>query len=328
MSADFASEVAGIVAVSAVRNRARGVTGMLVTHEAWFIQTLEGARDTVVGLYEKIATDPRHEDVRLVSLEPVAERAFGAWGMRGGKAPSADAEQALTMTTLSAAGLLGLLQRGFEAEDAVEHGRLGALNSLAILDTLPERQFDDLVEVAKALAGAKIALISLVDAERQWFKAKTGLEVCETGRDIAFCDHAIRQSEVLWVEDAACRVIELILASLDADIASVENGAQAVEAFQTQAFDLVLMDMMMPVMDGLAATRAIRAFEAQHSLQRTPVLMLTANTLPEHVQAATSAGTDRYLPKPITAPQLLAAIGEELAADAGIETPGELYRTG
>ena len=198
----FDQEVDAIVAASAVRNRARNVTGMLVTYENWFIQAVEGPRDVIVELFEKISADPRHEDIRLAGIEPIKRRAFKAWGMRGGKAYSAGTRPALAMTALSTAGLLGLLQDVFVSEDEKESGRLGALQSLSILDTLPEQQFDDLVEVAKALTGSKIALISLVDADRQWFKAKCGLNANSTGRDVAFCDHTIRSSSVMWVEDA------------------------------------------------------------------------------------------------------------------------------
>ena len=102
------------------------------------------------------------EEITLVGLDPIAEREFGSWGMRGGKAPPLNAEQALTTTALSMASLLGLLRQGFKSEHTVEQASLGALQSLAILDTLPERQFDDLVELAKTLAGAEIAIISLI----------------------------------------------------------------------------------------------------------------------------------------------------------------------
>lgn len=84
-----------------------------------------------------------------------------------------------------------------------ERARLKALNDLAILDTLPEEPFDALVQVAQSVAQVPIALISLVDAERQWFKARRGVDACETPRDAAFCAYAIHSSSVLWVEDAA-----------------------------------------------------------------------------------------------------------------------------
>jgi diguanylate cyclase (GGDEF)-like protein len=82
--------------------------------------------------------------------------------------------------------------------------RLAALRSYDILDTAFEAAFDDLAEVAATLSGCPIALVSLVDAERQWFKARIGMEAAETPRDIAFCAHAILDpSGPLVVEDAS-----------------------------------------------------------------------------------------------------------------------------
>jgi len=106
------------------------------------------------------------------------------------------------------------------------------------------------------------------------------------------------------------KVVELILAQAGVDLTSVENGQEAVDAFQAARFDVVLMDMQMPVMDGLTATRMVRTLEAEQGLGRTPLFMLTANALPEHVEACRAAGADRHLTKPISAPVLLQALVE------------------
>lgn len=83
-----------------------------------------------------------------------------------------------------------------------EAQRLRALRSLHILDTPPEERFDRLARMAKRMFDVPIALVSLVDANRQWFKSCVGLEVRETGRDVSFCGHAILGNEVLIIPDA------------------------------------------------------------------------------------------------------------------------------
>jgi PAS domain S-box-containing protein len=83
-----------------------------------------------------------------------------------------------------------------------ESGRLAALQSYEILDTAAESQYDDLVDLAAHICEAPVALISLIDEDRQWFKARHGLEAQETERDVAFCAHAILQPESFVVEDA------------------------------------------------------------------------------------------------------------------------------
>jgi len=84
-----------------------------------------------------------------------------------------------------------------------EAARLAALRRYQVLDSPPEQTFDDLANLAAQICGTPIALVSLVDAERQWFKSKLGLPAIETSRDVSFCAHAILQpEEVLIVRDA------------------------------------------------------------------------------------------------------------------------------
>ncbi len=83
-----------------------------------------------------------------------------------------------------------------------EAQRLEALRRYEILDTIPEQAFDDLTLLAAHICGVPIALISLIDADRQWLKSKVGMAMAETSRDIAFCAHAIFQTELLIVPDA------------------------------------------------------------------------------------------------------------------------------
>ncbi|WP_240387195.1 ATP-binding protein [Brevundimonas naejangsanensis] len=129
---------------------------------------------------------------------------------------------------------------------------------------------------------------------------------------------APRRLRILAADDHPTnrRVVELILDSAAFDLASVENGAQALEAYRAQPFDLVLMDMQMPVMDGLTAVREIRLHEAVMGLPRVPVVMLTANALPEHLDKALAAGADRHMAKPFSVEDLLAMV-----ADLTAQTP-------
>ena len=84
----------------------------------------------------------------------------------------------------------------------LESERLAALSELAILDTEPEEAFDGLVRLASRIAGVPTALVSLLDGERQWFKARVGLDVCSTGRDVAFCEQVVQAEQELEVPDA------------------------------------------------------------------------------------------------------------------------------
>jgi len=85
---------------------------------------------------------------------------------------------------------------------AGEAERLAALRRYKILDTEPERRFDDLVLLASQICGTPMALITLVDRDRQWFKARVGVALRQLPRDIAFCAHAIQQPHLFVVPDA------------------------------------------------------------------------------------------------------------------------------
>lgn len=90
-----------------------------------------------------------------------------------------------------------------EAELPKDEGqRLIELRSLGLLDTPPEERFDRITRMAQRLLDVPIALVSLVDEDRQWFKSRQGLEATETSRSVSFCAHALESDEVLLVEDA------------------------------------------------------------------------------------------------------------------------------
>jgi len=88
----------------------------------------------------------------------------------------------------------------------------------------------------------------------------------------------------------------------------VENGEQALEAWKAAPWDVILMDMQMPVMDGLSATRAIREAEAAMGRARTPIIALTANAMSHQIELCRAAGMDGHVAKPIESARLFAAL--------------------
>ena len=128
-------------------------------------------------------------------------------------------------------------------------------------------------------------------------------------------------TRILLAEDHPVnqRVVQLILASTGVELTIVDNGQEAIDIFQPGRFDLILMDMQMPLMDGLAATRAIRDKERGSNSPPTPIAMFTANAMDEHRALAIAAGADHHISKPITPERLLAGIELALSHDRQAE---------
>jgi PAS domain S-box-containing protein len=91
----------------------------------------------------------------------------------------------------------------FPSIPASEERRLATLHALGLLDTLPEARFDAITRVAARLFNMPIALISLVDGDRQWFKSRVGLSATQTPRQVSFCGHAINSDKIFLVSDAS-----------------------------------------------------------------------------------------------------------------------------
>ena len=116
--------------------------------------------------------------------------------------------------------------------------------------------------------------------------------------------------KILLVEDYKNNrlMVQAFIKSTPYQLEIAENGQEAVEKFRVGTYDLLLMDIQMPVMDGYEATRAIRKWEQQQGKTRTPVIALTANAMREDVELALRAGCDAHLAKPIRKAALLDAI--------------------
>jgi PAS domain S-box-containing protein len=118
--------------------------------------------------------------------------------------------------------------------------------------------------------------------------------------------------KILLVDDVEAnrRVVELFLKACNVTMVQAENGKIAVEKFMEEPFDLVLMDMEMPVMDGLEATRRIRLWEAEKREYKTPIIALTAHAFQEHRQKTMDAGCTEFLAKPIKKQALLEIVDQ------------------
>jgi CheY-like chemotaxis protein len=119
---------------------------------------------------------------------------------------------------------------------------------------------------------------------------------------------------VLAAEDNSVNqlVLKTLLHQIGLDPVVVGNGQEAVDAWKSQHWDVILMDMQMPVMDGLTATRCIRETEAATGRARTPIVALTANAMAHQVQACFAAGMDGHVTKPVDATRLFETLAMAL----------------
>ncbi len=119
-------------------------------------------------------------------------------------------------------------------------------------------------------------------------------------------------------------VVKHLLEPLGASVVIANNGREAVDLSEMEAFDLVLMDMQMPVMDGLAAIKAIRQREERLGLPRMPIAMLTANTSEAHRKAALEGGADGFIAKPLTLEALVVGVNALLLLRNEVEAVGDV----
>jgi CheY-like chemotaxis protein len=126
-------------------------------------------------------------------------------------------------------------------------------------------------------------------------------EVSQSVRVLAAEDNLVNQ-----------KVLKAIVEPMDVDLVIVGDGRAAVDAWRRGGFDVILMDIQMPVMDGIAAAKAIREAERAGKLARTPILALTANALVHQVEEYLAAGMDGHVAKPIEISKLYDAMSRVL----------------
>ena len=188
-------------------------------------------------------------------------------------------------------------------------------------------------ELAQAMGGA-ISATSVI-GNGSCFTVDLPLERCADQRVAAAHGNPAalsrgaedRNIRILAAEDNPVNqlVLRTLLEQVGLQVEIVEDGVQAVERWERQTWDLILMDIQMPEMDGPTATRRIRAREAQTGRRPTPIIALTANAMRHQTDAYRDAGMDGFVAKPIQVGQLFAAIAAALEADeaAPLAAPAE-----
>ncbi|MBW8814428.1 MAG: response regulator [Caulobacterales bacterium] len=114
-------------------------------------------------------------------------------------------------------------------------------------------------------------------------------------------------------------VLRALLEPLDLELTLVGDGREAVDAFEAQAFDLILMDVQMPELNGVDATRAIRALEAASGRSRTPIVAMTANVMSHQLEGYRLAGMDAHVAKPVDVAALYAVLDQALSGELGAQ---------
>ncbi|MFC3069067.1 response regulator [Phenylobacterium soli] len=263
------------------------------------------------------ATGERHEqqvaDGRWLLIEDRRTREGGIIGLRVDITQMKRQAQALEQA-LAHAEAANRAKAEFLADMSHElrtplNGVLGLAQALeaTALDARQNELVADIRASAAQLDRLVTGLLDYRDAE---------LAAEGRARDVQSATHAAApELRILAADDNPTnrKVIELMLAAAGVHVVTVEDGAAAVEAWRAADFDAILMDLRMPVMDGLSAIRAIRAEEREAARPRTPILVLSANTSAADRRASAEAGADGHLGKPLKVEEVIAAVQAAVA---------------
>ncbi|MEM8919952.1 MAG: response regulator, partial [Pseudomonadota bacterium] len=209
------------------------------------------------------------------------------------------------------------LFKRFSQGDASATRRYGGAGlGLAIVKKLIELMKGDIIATSTPGEGSVFTVELPLTRDRIADLAPTQIVEAE---DLS-TETSLEGLSVLAAEDNPMnqRVLELLMDQANARVDFVENGEDAVAAVQRTDYDIVLMDLQMPIMDGVAATRAIRAWETAENLPRLPVIAVSANATDVHVAQAEDAGCDAHIAKPIVQEALFEAIARLVRPGASV----------
>jgi two-component system, sensor histidine kinase len=207
-----------------------------------------------------------------------------------------------------------LFTRFVQADASITKNFGGTGLGLSICRTLTDMMGGQFLVTSEAGIGSLFSVILPLP--------RVKLEAVQTGTNAAPSETVsghlphVASRSILLAEDHLVnqRVIAMILEPHGIALTIAQNGAEAVEMWQNAHFDLVLMDMQMPIMDGLSATKRIREIERSDGLRRTPIAMVSANAMKEHITQSFWAGCDFHIAKPVTPETLLKGIDATLEA--------------
>jgi signal transduction histidine kinase len=220
-----------------------------------------------------------------------------------------------------AAERLGVLFDKFVQADVTTTRRYGGTGlGLSICKELCELM-GGTIAVESTLGEGSIFTVRLPLTRAAEAPAETAPETAEAAEAQAF----ERPLRVLAAEDHETNqaVLKVMLRQVGFEITLVDDGRQAVDAWEREPWDVILMDVQMPVMDGPTATKAIRARERILGRTPVPIIALTANAMSHQVQEYLACGMDAFVSKPLELPALLEAIGEVLDRQAAAEADGQ-----